>query len=108
MVRPISILPIAPANHSTRTCLLLSLARHRRCAITRTVTNLPTRPVSLHASASTPLCYRSTRSRPYQGVGTVALVAVPSSGVFLTLYEGLKYALSGSSFLPPPAVHYPQ
>jgi solute carrier family 25 S-adenosylmethionine transporter 26 len=48
----------------------------------------------------------------YQGVGTVALVAVPSSGVFFTTYEGLKAALGSSSsasspnaFLPQPAVH---
>jgi solute carrier family 25 S-adenosylmethionine transporter 26 len=30
---------------------------------------------------------------------------VPSSGVFLTTYEGLKSVLGGSSFLPQPAVH---
>ena len=46
----------------------------------------------------------------YQGVGTVLLVTVPSSGVFFTTYEGLKHVLGGSSstaqgFLPLPAVH---
>jgi solute carrier family 25 S-adenosylmethionine transporter 26 len=46
----------------------------------------------------------------YQGVGTVLLVTVPSSGVFFTTYEGLKHVLGGSSstaqsLLPLPAVH---
>lgn len=41
----------------------------------------------------------------YQGVGTVLLVAVPSSGVFFTTYEGLKYALDGSPLLSQPIVH---
>jgi hypothetical protein len=40
----------------------------------------------------------------YQGVGTVILVTVPSSGAFFTTYEGLKYAL-GSSVIPQPAVY---
>ncbi|KPI45637.1 S-adenosylmethionine mitochondrial carrier protein [Cyphellophora attinorum] len=40
----------------------------------------------------------------YQGVGTVALIAVPSSGVFFTTYEGLKYALN-DTWLSGPVVH---
>lgn len=51
----------------------------------------------------------------YQGVGTVLLVSVPSSGVFFTTYEGLKYVLGaspagpdgggGKGMLPQAAVH---
>jgi len=51
----------------------------------------------------------------YQGVGTVLLVSVPSSGVFFTTYEGLKYVLGASpagqdgggskGMLPQAAVH---
>lgn len=48
----------------------------------------------------------------YQGVGTVMLVTIPSSGVFFTTYEGLKYLLGGGAsptvgggFLPHPVVH---
>jgi solute carrier family 25 (mitochondrial S-adenosylmethionine transporter), member 26 len=40
----------------------------------------------------------------YQGVGTVALIAVPSSGVFFTTYEGLKYALH-DTWIPQSVVH---
>ena len=40
----------------------------------------------------------------YHGIGTVILVTIPSSGVFFSTYEGLKYVL-GSSWIPQPAVH---
>jgi solute carrier family 25 S-adenosylmethionine transporter 26 len=53
---------------------------------------------------------KALRRNLYQGVGTVLLITVPSSGVFFTTYEGLKHVLGGSSWtaqglLPLPAVH---
>lgn len=70
-------------------------------------------------SSSLQQTYRSTKGpinralwrNLYQGVGTTLLVTVPSSGVFFTTYEGLKYILGASpsagtqAFLPQPAVH---
>lgn len=57
--------------------------------------------------SATAVAERTLWRNLYQGVGTVALVAVPSSGVFFTTYEGLKVVLGSSSFsfLPQPAVH---
>jgi len=61
--------------------------------------------------SATSILDRALWRKAYQGVGTVLLVAVPSSGVFFTTYEGMKYVLGGSSsteargFLPQPAVH---
>lgn len=40
----------------------------------------------------------------YGGVGPVVLVAVPSSGIFFTTYESMKFVL-GEGVLPQPAVH---
>lgn len=53
---------------------------------------------------STAIANRALYRGLYQGIGTVILVAVPSSGVFFTTYEGLKYALA-STWVPQPAVH---
>ena len=47
----------------------------------------------------------------YQGVSTVILVTIPSSGAFFTTYEALKSSISGSVppnstlYLPEPAIH---
>lgn len=60
---------------------------------------------------ATAIANRALWRNLYQGVGTLLLVTVPSSGVFFTTYEGLKYALGSSSttgtpgILPQPAVH---
>jgi hypothetical protein len=54
--------------------------------------------------SATAIAERALWRNLYQGVGTVVLVAVPSSGVFFTTYEGLKSVLGGSS-LPQPAVY---
>lgn len=60
---------------------------------------------------ATAIANRTLWHNLYQGVGTLLLVTVPSSGVFFTTYEGLKYALGSSSttgnpgILPQPAVH---
>lgn len=65
---------------------------------------------NLHGNA-TNLANRALWRKPYQGVGTVMLVAVPSSGVFFMTYESMKYLLGGSSSLearvtlPQSAVH---
>lgn len=55
--------------------------------------------------SATAVAERTLWRNLYQGVGTVALVAVPSSGVFFTTYEGLKYALENQAVLPQPVVH---
>ncbi|KAK5046537.1 hypothetical protein LTR84_008340 [Exophiala bonariae] len=54
--------------------------------------------------SSTAIANRALYRGLYQGISAVILVAIPSSGVFFTTYEGLKYAL-GSSWIPQPAVH---
>ncbi|OAP60957.1 hypothetical protein AYL99_05959 [Fonsecaea erecta] len=47
----------------------------------------------------------------YQGVGSVVLITIPSSGAFFTTYEALKYGISeavppnSTIFLPQPAIH---
>ncbi|KAI1616717.1 MC family mitochondrial carrier protein [Exophiala viscosa] len=47
----------------------------------------------------------------YQGVGSVILITIPSSGAFFTTYEALKYTLNeavppnSSLYLPQPAIH---
>lgn len=55
--------------------------------------------------SATAIAERTLWRNLYQGVGTVALVAAPSSGTFFTTYEGVKYALAESGFLSTPAVH---
>lgn len=68
-----------------------------------------------YGSNSTGIATRALWRNVYQGVGTVLLVSVPSSGVFFTTYEGLKYVLGASpagqdggsskGILPQAAVH---
>jgi solute carrier family 25 (mitochondrial S-adenosylmethionine transporter), member 26 len=47
----------------------------------------------------------------YQGVGSVILITIPSSGAFFTTYEALKYGLNewippnSTIYLPQPAIH---
>lgn len=47
----------------------------------------------------------------YQGIGSVILVTIPSSGAFFTTYEALKFTLNkynppnSSLYLPQPAIH---
>lgn len=47
----------------------------------------------------------------YQGVGSIILITIPSSGAFFTTYEALKYSLNeaippnSSLYLPQPAIH---
>ncbi|EXJ85075.1 hypothetical protein A1O3_05750 [Capronia epimyces CBS 606.96] len=47
----------------------------------------------------------------YQGVGSIILITIPSSGAFFTTYEALKYGLkdwippNSSLYLPQPAIH---
>lgn len=47
----------------------------------------------------------------YQGVGSVILITIPSSGAFFTTYEALKYGISeafppnSTIYLPQPAIH---
>ncbi|KIW12973.1 hypothetical protein PV08_08160 [Exophiala spinifera] len=47
----------------------------------------------------------------YQGVGSIILMTIPSSGAFFTTYEALKYSLedvvppNSTLYLPKPAVH---
>lgn len=65
--------------------------------------------------SSTAIASRALWRNLYQGVGTVLLVSVPSSGVFFTTYEGLKHVLGASpagqdggsskGILPQPVVH---
>lgn len=47
----------------------------------------------------------------YQGVGSIILITIPSSGAFFTTYEALKFGLkdwippNSSIYLPQPAIH---
>ncbi|EXJ85961.1 hypothetical protein A1O1_06330 [Capronia coronata CBS 617.96] len=47
----------------------------------------------------------------YQGVGSIILITIPSSGAFFTTYEALKYGLkdlvppNSTIYLPQPAIH---
>ncbi|EXJ58866.1 hypothetical protein A1O7_06296 [Cladophialophora yegresii CBS 114405] len=47
----------------------------------------------------------------YQGVGSIILITIPSSGAFFTTYEALKFSINeaippnSTIFLPQPAVH---
>ena len=47
----------------------------------------------------------------YQGVGSIILITIPSSGAFFTTYEALKYTINdavppnSTLYLPQPAVH---
>ena len=43
----------------------------------------------------------------YQGVGSVILVTIPSSGAFFTTYEGLKHII-GEAFPPNSTIYLPQ
>lgn len=54
-----------------------------------------------HNTAFNPAMFRGV----YQGIGSVIIATLPSSGAFFTTYEGVKSALEERNFLPTPLVH---
>ncbi|KAL2043569.1 hypothetical protein N7G274_003876 [Stereocaulon virgatum] len=59
---------------------------------------------SLYTSPSTNAINRSLFRGLYQGIGSVVLATIPSSGAFFTTYEGTKSLLTPTS-LPAPVSH---
>ncbi|KAF2221687.1 hypothetical protein BDZ85DRAFT_320009 [Elsinoe ampelina] len=83
------------------------LRRHQRQPPRLLLDTLKTRlqSPSFNESYTHGLATRSLWRGLYQGVCTVLLVTVPSSGVFFTTYEGLKHLLGATP--PPPTAPAP-